>query len=139
MSLDGGASYGGRFVYEPYLSIGGANTASDTWQTWNAMSGNGWYYSRAGAGACRMGAPCTFNELLAAYSGATVDGGLLFKAGSGWDSFQGNVDDFEVSTLSGESVTSTTYDFEPVPEPASIALFGTAVLMLGMVGLRRKA
>lgn len=114
VSFDGGAKYDGRFVYEPYLSIGGANTTSDTWQTWDAMSGNGWYYSRA-AGAnppCPMGAPCTFDELLAAYPNATVDGGLLFKAGSGWSSFDGNVDDFDVTTLSGGS---TTYDFEPVP------------------------
>ncbi len=137
VSFNGGTSYAGRFAYEPYLT--GAPTPAGTWQTWDPMSGSGWYYSHNASGACSPASPCSWSALMATYSTATVDYGLLFKAGSGWSSFNGNVDAFTVATTVSSVTSSTTYDFEAAPEPASIALLGIAIGSLAMVRRRRRA
>jgi len=124
-------------------------TQADTWQTWNALAG-GWYDDD---GKCNPGtseAPskqgvCSLEDLVsllgvASINDITIDGtiapdgdGLSLRVGGSepaddYDAYVDNV------TL-GVSGTDTTYDFEPVvsastPEPGTIALCGTGLLLL---------
>ena len=133
INIASGINYEGRLVYEPYLS--GATTLDSTWQTWNPMTGIGWYESHNASGTCSMSTPCSWTTLMSSYGSDTVDYGLLFKAGSGWASFQGNVDAFTVGT--SLTTTTTTYNFEAAaPEPASITVLGFA--LVGLAFVRRR-
>jgi hypothetical protein len=85
------------------------------------MAEMGYIYSRemvgnrgAGAVECPQGAPCTWNEVISKFPGATIrnDGGpIYFKAGSSWGNFVGNVDGFSI-TIGNET---TIYNFEASP------------------------
>ena len=112
-----------RFVYEPYKS--GNVVPSNAWQTWNTLAdgngqGNWWIYPMtSGAnpnGYCPQSNACTWSEFLNHYPNATFSdqstlngrvGGLFFKAGSGWDYFEGYVDNLIVGIDSFE----TFFDF----------------------------
>ena len=61
--------------------------------------------------------------------------GVSAGVGSGWDTLQGAVDDITV----GFGGASTTYNFEVVPEPATVALVGAGLMGLLMVVRRRNA
>jgi len=126
---DANHSYQGRAVYEPYY----ANTVLDnTWQTWNPLQGAGWWFSRAPQNStCGQGSTCTWAQLLAAYPNAGVlsGGATLFRAGSNWANFDGNIDNFTL----GINGSSTAYDFEPAPEPATWSLLAIG---LGVAALR---
>jgi hypothetical protein len=104
----------GRLVFEPYYS---ATVQTGAWQTWDPLSQRGWWATGApGNGVCLQDAPCTWAEVLAAFPDAAVrddDGPVVFKAGSNWGEFTGNVDGLTI-TIDGET---TTYDFEPKVEP----------------------
>jgi len=103
-------TYDGRLVYEPYQN--GHVTVGSGWQTWSPLSGIWWASNQtASGGLCPMGSPCPWATVLATWPQATISGAVLFKAGSGWSSFTGNVDDFTI----GVSSSDTTYDFEPGP------------------------
>ncbi|MEX2159979.1 MAG: flexitail domain-containing putative surface protein [Dehalococcoidia bacterium] len=109
---DGNTSFQGRLVFEPYYT----NTVlTGSWQTWDTLTsagtGNWWASNAIGAAFCPIGNPCTWSEVLSHFPDAGVrstSGGLLFKAGSGWASFNGNVDNLQIDNGSGV----TTYDFE---------------------------
>ena len=113
--------YEGRLVFEPYLT--GATVQTGAWQTWNTMTGTGWWFSHAastysGSAAsvstsCTQAAPCTFAQVLTEHPDIGVFGITAFKAGSGWDAFTGNVDDFELTTDDSSHATTTVTDFEP--------------------------
>ena len=118
---DGSTGWQGRLVFEPYLLGGGGSVLEDVWQTWDAIGGatGGWFSTGnpvvndlPALKPCTMATPCTWQEVIDAYPDIGVHasaGAVLFKAGSGWAPFTGNVDQLIVGTPSGE----TTYDFEP--------------------------
>lgn len=114
-------SWQGRLVFEPYLD--GSTVASGTWQTWDALGGEWWATGSPGNGTCPQSDPCTWSEVLSAFPDAGVHpavGAVLFKAGSGWAAFDGNVDAFRL----GVDGTTTPFDFEPGSEPVGRASFG---------------
>lgn len=125
-------TYEGRLVYEPYLA--GLATADTTWALANTNLGSGWWASHSST-TCSQSSTCSWATISADYANDVV-GAILFKAGSGWASFQGNVDDLTIS--SSGAAGDTTYNFEPaVPEPASFAVLGAGLLGLLMVRKRR--
>ncbi len=112
----GAHGYQGRLIYEPYRNI--ASVPVGTWSQWDAINGGSgvWWFSHASSltgGQCSQSTPCTWSQILANYPDTGIwaaDGGIVFKAGSGWSgTFSGNVDDFTI----GVSGNSSTYDFEP--------------------------
>ncbi len=115
---DSNNGFQGRLVYEPYNTYGGA-VVQNTWQTWDALAGR-WWVSRASsvspASTCIQATPCTIAQILAAYPNAGIHNdpgsGFVFKAGSGWASFDGNADALRV----GINGVTTQYDFEDTPQ-----------------------
>lgn len=134
LAIYNGSTYAGRLVFEPYLAA--LATADATWEMADTgTTSHGWWSSHAGACTEGMTTSCSWATISGDYANDTV-AGILFKAGSGWDSFVGNVDDFTISSTS--AVGDTTYNFEPaVPEPASFAVLGAGLLGLLMVRKRR--
>lgn len=129
-----GATYKGRLVFDPGLM---GTVSLNSWQTWDASSTDlAWYFSKAGlgSGSCTItGSYCTLSQAQTILDGLGIDvSNVYFKVGSGQTSFNGNVDDF--------TFNDTTYDFEPaaVPEPADIAIFGSALALLGLMAFRRR-
>ncbi len=105
---DGNTGWQGRLVYEPYRT---ETVLDNTWQTWSPLNGL-WWGSSGAYTACIQSSPCTWAQVLAAHPNAGVHatlGAVLFKAGSGWASFDGNVDGFHIATSGG---IDDTYDFE---------------------------
>ncbi len=105
---DGDSSYQGRLVFEPYKS--GYTVRQGVWQHWDALHGK-WWTTRSNV--CPRRDPCTLSELLERYPNAGITrnafvGGILFKIGRGWSTFQGNVDRFIIG-VQGDEVL---YDFE---------------------------
>jgi hypothetical protein len=133
----------------PSLPNQGA-TALNTWQSWNALSGGLW--DNDGITGC--GAPGSGVASLASCISAidatggdptivnnfgtpgVLDGvgGVQFFVGfaSPTDQFDGNVDDFTI----GVNGVNTTFNFDPVPEPASWSLFGIGLLSFGFAWRR---
>ncbi|HET8526437.1 MAG TPA: PxKF domain-containing protein [Actinomycetota bacterium] len=108
---DGNTGWQGRLVFEPYQGAGGA-VLEDTWQHWDMLTGKWWATGAPVNGACPQAAPCSWAALLAQFPDAGVHpafGGILLKAGSGWASFEGNVDRLTL----GVDGTETVFDFEP--------------------------
>ncbi len=107
-------TYGGRLVFEPYMNVPTVNAG---WQQWTAISGKWWASHNddvsGSRGNCTQGAPCTLSQFLDDFPDATIAGRVVFKAGSNWTTFTGNVDDFTIGVddLAGHT-TETTYDFE---------------------------
>jgi hypothetical protein len=120
---DNATGYQGRLVFEPYQSnSGGVNEGE--WQNWDTKAGKWWgtktTVSKNGvstANPCVQSAPCTWAQLSAAFPNLgihTTYGAVVLKAGSGWASFRGNVDNLTI----GIDGVNTTYDFELVaPHP----------------------
>jgi len=108
---DGDNSWKGRLVFEPYYT---ETVLTGEWQTWDPMTQGKWWGTRSPIkDTCPIYNPCTWDEVLNAFPNAGIHnifGAILFKAGSGWDGFDGNVDAFTIGIDSVE----TTYNFEPV-------------------------
>ena len=120
------AGYQGRIVFEPYQGASGT-VLSGVWQEWDTKAGRWWgtrsTVSRNGASVpnpCVQSSPCTWPQLLTFFPSLGVHstyGALVLKAGSGWQSFRGNVDNLVIKVAGA----TTIYDFELVavaPVPA---------------------
>jgi hypothetical protein len=105
--------YQGRLVFEPYEN--GHVTVGSGWQSWSPLEGTWWATKAPGKTLCPQGEPCTWAQVRANWPDATISGNTVFKAGSGWASFDGNVDAFTI----GVNGVNTTYDFEPAITPVS--------------------
>ena len=101
----------GRLVFEPYRTP--ASVPQNTWQSWDAMAGEWFATGAPGNTVCPSTNPCTWTQLLTAFPevGAAdrPDSAIILKAGSGWATFNGNVDNLTIGVAGDE----TTYDFEP--------------------------
>jgi hypothetical protein len=113
---DAFTAFQGRLVFEPYETVPGA-VPQNTWQHWDTTAGKWWQSGNAFVGgvnvgkACTQGSPCTWTDLKADYPNAGIrptSGKLYLKAGSGWNSFDGNADNLTI----GVGGVDTTYDFE---------------------------
>ena len=122
---DSDNSWQGRVVYEPYLNNGGT-VPLGVWSRWDALNGGNanWWLTKSSTvfgGNCSMSSPCTLSQLVSLYPNIGIHptlGAVIFKAGSGWSAFNGNVDDLTV----GVNGTDTNYDFEaqaPLVSPVS--------------------
>lgn len=101
--------YQGRLVFEPYQN--GAVVVGSGWQNWSALDGKWWASKTTAAGSnglCPQASPCAWSQIQANWPDASILGNTLFKAGSGWTGFTGNVDAFAI----GIDGLVTTYDFE---------------------------
>ena len=114
------AAFQGRLVFEPYQSFGNGAVIPNTWTQWDVLQGKVWGTgsgpSRPFSNLCPQSNPCTILQVLATYPNLGVSAGvgkMLFKAGSGWSAFSGNVDKFIIGTSAG----STTWDFELYSSP----------------------
>jgi hypothetical protein len=158
VSSQGNGVYDDRLWFEPVYSSASAgngnpnpqpNIALNAWQTWNAFTGM-WYTDsgtpNANAFPSDPNGPgdhaITFAEFLAAYPNATIVnpsagvGGIRLASGfsSPGDNYNTYVDAFTI----GVNGVNTTYNFEPVPEPATLSLFGLSALgSVGLTYLRR--
>ncbi|HWV30658.1 MAG TPA: hypothetical protein VN038_13465, partial [Dyadobacter sp.] len=119
---DGDTSWQGRLVYEPYMS----GTVTDgQWQTWNPLEGK-WWLTKPDKfdNHCGQGDPCTVAQLTGYFANIGVNGGASagvgFKAGSGWNSFVGNIDDVVIN--------QDWYNFESVAAPALISPENNAIV-----------
>lgn len=130
---DSNLSFQGRLVFEPYLAATGLGqpVVPGVWQQWDTLdlNANGWWASggsvpnnsclNSGPGAClaTQAIPCTLAKIIGCFPNIGVHpsgllGAILFKAGSGWNSFDGNVDSFEIQAVGQEL---DVYDFEGIP------------------------
>lgn len=114
---DGTSGWFGRLVYEPYLQ--GSSPQTGVWENWDTLDGgNGlWWASPNGTSTvddtCPQSSPCTLTTLLTTFPNIGINPSapqVIFKAGSGWASFDGNVDNFSL-TVNG---VSYSYDMEPL-------------------------
>lgn len=102
-----------RLIYEPYWA--GANPVTGVWQEWDALAPNArwWLTGINRSNTCGMDNPCTVATLLATYPNLDIRNsnniGVLLKAGGGWSSFDGYVDNLTI----GLNGVETTYNFEP--------------------------
>jgi putative cell wall-binding protein len=109
--LDGSDTWQGRLVFEPADS--GVTVNTGEWYTWNLLEGAHWWSTHAaGDWLCPQASPCTLDQILTEWPDARVrvsDGPLLFKAGSNWAGFEGNVDELRIAV----GTVGTIFDFEP--------------------------
>lgn len=114
----------------PSLPNQGA-TAMNTWQLWDAKVGGWWDNNGVENPGTGVGSLSTY---LATYPDATIEdnpfagGGIALTVGyaSPGDFLTGYVDNVTIGTQGGGS---TTFDFETVPEPASLSLLAFGGLL----------
>lgn len=126
------ATWFGRLVYEPYQN-GNVTVPTGAWSTHNMInSGAGLWWATGNAAspvddACPQANPCTWNALIAAYPNIGVrsdaNAGIMLKAGSNWNGFNGNVDNLTVGITGGDT---DIYDFEPEVQCTTLCYVDTA-------------
>ena len=113
-TIEAGTWYG-RLIYEPYLNGAVTNGSWQTWDTINSGAGKWWASPNANSpvdDTCTQASPCTWSTLIASWPNIGIRNDSLsfiqFKAGSNWNGFDGNVDNFSIE-IGGNT---DTYDFE---------------------------
>jgi hypothetical protein len=76
----------------------------DVWQAWEALGADARWLVEGGPD-CEDGCVMSWTEVVAAFPGATIVGGLVIKSGSGASDAAGHLD--------GLMINGLTYDFEP--------------------------
>jgi len=131
----------GYLVFERvYNGFSGA-APTDSWQSDDIVSNNYglWATASLGFGDPNVNFSQVFKTLSGWVSAANAANATLYVIsvnagiGSGWDgTFTGAVDNITF----GFNGTYTTYNFEVVPEPASMVALGSG--LIGLLGLRRR-
>lgn len=149
ISDNGSTWYGVRMTWEGLYANNLSNPANQ-WNTWSTAAGTnqltmldsnttnfGFYGAPTLADIHAGNGVIDWSNYATSSSTATFDYdesailGFVLETGSGWASgFDGYIDEFSV-TVGGET---TTVDFEPVPEPTSLALLGLG----GLIAMRRR-
>ena len=121
-------NYQGRLVFEPYHTPALGAVQLGAWQTWNPLQGRWWGSGtstlaspRPISAACPQSNPCTWQDILEDFPNAGIHataGAVVFKAGSGWSNFDGNVDALTIGVKVNPTTTNTTtFNFEPTVGP----------------------
>ena len=151
ISFDGGLTLFDTLFFEPpYQSSGNgaancasqAVTAMNQWQSWNALSGCWWNNNGPSNGGTNTD---TLDDILmedASAAGKTVadatimqnptngDGGLSLRVGYADPGFA--YDGFVDNVTIGINGVNTTYNFDPTPEPRTLALIGLGLVAIAL-------
>lgn len=128
----------GYLVFEPVYNALGNNPAPvNQWETDDIVAENDHLWSTGSTlpnEGDYYGSDVTLGAWQSNYGNYLVYG-VSAGVGSGWGTFQGAVDDIAF----GFGGTSTTYNFEVVPEPSTVLLVGAGLMGMLIVVRRRKA
>lgn len=117
--------HSGSLIWEPVYNgypVAGPPVPTNAWVTSDAFNGgNGVFWTSGGLPFAGGGAYLTFADWVNAQGlGSYSVVGISSGVGSGWSgTFYGAVDNITLGFTGG---TSTTFNFEVVPEPSSVAL-----------------
>lgn len=130
-TVEAGTWYG-RLVYEPYQN-GHVVLPTNTWISHDMINGGtGLWWATGNANSpvddvCTIGSPCTWDHLIATWPNIGIrndaNTGIMFKAGSAWNGFNGNVDNFTFELSGGDT---DIYDFEPETQCTTTCYVNTA-------------
>jgi len=126
----------GYLVFEPvYNWLGNGAAPVDQWKSDDIVAENDhlWSTGTLPNQGDDYGSDVTLSSWQANY-GSYLVLGISAGVGSGWGTFQGAVDDITV----GFGGSSTTYNFEVVPEPGTVTLVGAGLMSLLVLIRRRK-
>jgi hypothetical protein len=126
---DADNSFKGRLVFEPYQGQPAGTVQTGVWQKWNPMNGVWWGtgsnpLTRPFSAACPQSNPCTWAQVISLFPNGGIHKldphAIIFKAGSGWANFDGNVDKFTIGINDGNGGEDVaTYDFNLHSTPAT--------------------
>jgi hypothetical protein len=145
-SGDTGSFYHSRLTSEPYFS--GATVAPNTWHQWSSNDPTNpmHFYDQPRSGTFGVFGDPTLSQLQSgAYLGHNYNGEVIslfsVQTGSGWaNGFTGLIDGL-VITLNNGAVGTVNFEpavTAPVPEPASLAVWGAVSALGAAFGWRRR-